>query len=657
MNTLVNDSIIKAISWTIIHSLWLGLAAALLAGLTLLLTKKATSAIRYNLLAGLSISFLVTIGFIFYSEFETQAPVLQTDNLVKSEFQTEQPVSVSTAGIKEEVDPSQQTLSIISAFISSYGSWIVFIWFVVFIFKCIRITGDIRQVYRARNYQTISPPEFWRKRVTELQVSLRIKRSVKLLESKLVTIPSVTGFFKPVILVPVGLLNNIPQDQVEAILLHELAHIRRSDYAVNLMQTFIEILFFFNPGILWISSLLKDERENCCDDLAISVTNNKKEFVHALISFQEYNLNTQRFALQFGDQKMKLADRAKRILFNTNKVLSIREKYFLSACVAMSVVLFLVVLNVNSSSAQEMKSPASETPSKEKYNPEDIPEGTSIRYVDDVKGKESHVYIFKSGGVLYQVPENLENFKIDGKLIPGKDREQYLPRIKQLIEMYEAAIASEEVVGYPADEYAEVDLSEEERIIDEASKIIDKHSAIIDKHSAVIDKHVAVIDKQVAIIDAETSKKDGEIDWKKHNEAQRRIEQEQAKIQIESDKINQESLKINEQSRKIEEQSSKIQAKLKLQEKEVTRMEVKTPPLIKEPKSTAELNSLPIDNDITKAVMDDLKKAGYKGKINSFELNERALIINGKTQSKSLFEKVKKHIKPGMRILHNMDTH
>lgn len=621
MNLLVNDSMIKAVSWTLIHSLWLGLAAAFLAGMTLLLTKKASPAIRYNLLAGLSMVFLVTIGFIFYHEFETQASVLHANKPVKSQFQAEQLVSASPAVIREE---GSAPLSMISTFISNYGSWIVWVWFAVFLFKFLRLTGDLRQVYRARNYQTVSPPEFWLKRVSELQISMRIKRNVQLLESKLVAVPSVAGFFKPVILVPVGLLNNIPQEQVEAILLHELAHIRRSDYAVNLMQTFLEILFFFNPGILWISSLLRDERENCCDDLAISVTNNKKEFVNALISFQEYNLNTPRFALQFGDQKMKLADRAKRILFNTNKMLSIREKYFLSIGIGVSVILFLVVLNVSSSTAQEIKLPAKDALMREKYNPKEIPEGTSIRYVDDANGKESHVYIFKSGGVLYQVPENLEHFKVDGKLITGKDREKYLTEIQQLIDGYEKTIAS--------------DTSEEERIIDEASKIIDKHSAIIDKHTAVIDKHVAVIDKQVAIIDAEVNKKDGEIDWKKHNEAQRIIEKEQLKINAETKKIDIEARKIDEQARKIDEQSRKMEAKLKLQEKESQRLES-------------------VYKDITQTVIDELRGAGYTGKIDSFELNEKALIINGKTQSESLYNQVKKHIKPGMRILYNMDTH
>lgn len=622
MNFLMNDALIKAISWTLIHSLWLGLAAAFLAGITLLLTKKAAPATRYNLLAGLSVAFLIAIGFVFYTEFETQAVVSQTNNRVKPGLQTEHVITVPDAGIKEE---ASAPLSLITGFIGKYGSWIVLIWFVVFLFKCIRMTSDLRQVYRARNYQTITPPEMWLKRVSELQASLRIKRSVQLLESRLVTIPSVTGLFKPVILVPVGLLNNIPQDQVEAILLHELAHIRRSDYAVNLMQTFIDILFFFNPGILWISSLLRDERENCCDDLAISVTNNKKEFVNALISFQEYNLNTPRFAMQFGDQKMKLADRAKRILFNTNKMLSIREKYFLSIGIGVSVILFLVVLNVSSSNAQEVKLPAKDALMREKYNPKEIPEGTSIRYAaDDVKGKESHIYIFKDRGVLYQVPENLENFKVDGKLITGKDREQYLPQIKALIDGYEKTIAT--------------DTSEEERIIDEASRIIDKHSAIIDKHSTVIDKHTAIIDEQVKILEAEIRKKDSEIDWKKHDEAQRRIDAEQLKIEAESAKIDAEARKIDEQSRKIDEQSRKIEAKMRLQEKEFQRQES-------------------IHKDITQTMINDLKQAGYKGKIDSFELNEKTLIINGKKQPEALFNQVKKHTKPDMRILYTSDTH
>lgn len=624
MNFLMNDSLIKAVSWTLVHSLWLGLAAALLAALTVFLTRKSTAATRYNLLAGLSVLFLVTVGFIFYNELETPETVFSTGKLVRSGTQSENVLSVSAVTAQGE---TATPLAMMKTFIGNYGSWIVFTWFIIFSYKCFRMTADLRQVYRVRNYQTVSPPEIWQKRVSELQALLQIKRSVKLLESRLVKVPSVTGLFKPVILLPVGLLNNIPQDQVESILLHELAHIRRSDYLVNLLQTFVDILFFFNPGILWVSSLLKDERENCCDDLAISITNNKKEFVHALVSFQEYTLNSQRLALQFGDQKMKLADRAKRILFNSNKMLSTTEKYLLSFGLAIVVVLFLVVANVNTSSAQEIvKSAVSD--SARTFVSKDIPEGVSIKYADVINGKEYHTYVFKSGGILYQVPENLENMKVDGKLIPGNEREQHLPKIKELIEVYEISIAS---AGTDSP-----DLSEEERIIDEASRQIDVHSAIIDKHTVIIDKHTAVIDQQAKILEAEANKKNGQIDWKKHDEAQRRIQEAHNKIQAESDKINQEALKINDQSRKIEEQSRRIEAKLKSQEEAIRREAVQ--------------------EDITETVIHDLKKAGYKGKIQSFELNEKSLLINGKIQSAELFEKVKKYIKPGIRILYNVEV-
>jgi bla regulator protein BlaR1 len=79
----------------------------------------------------------------------------------------------------------------------------------------------------------------------------------------------VIGNLKPVILMPIGLLTALTTEEVEAILMHELAHIKRRDYLVNLLQSLMEIVFFFNPAVLWISQLIKAERENCCDDLAL----------------------------------------------------------------------------------------------------------------------------------------------------------------------------------------------------------------------------------------------------------------------------------------------------------------------------------------------------------------------------------------------------
>ena len=119
---------------------------------------------------------------------------------------------------------------------------------------------------------------------------LDIRRRVKLVESVLVRAPMVIGQLRPIIYIPLGLINHLPASEMEAVLLHELAHIRRYDYVVNMVQQVAECLLFFNPGFLWISSLLREERENCCDDIAIAHTRDRVEFVRALVRFKEHSL-------------------------------------------------------------------------------------------------------------------------------------------------------------------------------------------------------------------------------------------------------------------------------------------------------------------------------------------------------------------------------
>jgi hypothetical protein len=165
---------------------------------------------------------------------------------------------------------------------------------------------------------------------------LNINFPVQLLESELVINPSVIGFFKPLVLVPVGLFNSLPPEQVEAILLHELSHIRRSDYLINFIQCLLELIFFFNPGLLWVSALIRIEREHCCDDLAVAAMDNKFQYINALVSFQEFNLKGAKYALAFANQKMPLLDRIKRLINHHNyKTLTIMEKVSLLAGVLL----------------------------------------------------------------------------------------------------------------------------------------------------------------------------------------------------------------------------------------------------------------------------------------------------------------------------------
>jgi GWxTD domain-containing protein len=130
-------------------------------------------------------------------------------------------------------------------------------------------------------------PSAWQRRVRELAARIRLARPVALLESCRVDVPLVAGYLRPVILVPLDLLAGLPAGQVEAILLHELAHIRRRDYLVNLLQAVVENLLFYHPAVWWVSSVIRSEREHCCDDLAVAVQGNAFEYAAALTALED----------------------------------------------------------------------------------------------------------------------------------------------------------------------------------------------------------------------------------------------------------------------------------------------------------------------------------------------------------------------------------
>jgi tetratricopeptide (TPR) repeat protein len=123
----------------------------------------------------------------------------------------------------------------------------------------------------------------------------------------------VIGYLKPVILLPVGLATSLPIDQVEAILAHEMAHIRRNDYLINLLKSLMEVIFFYHPAIWWISSMLEIEREHCCDDTAIRICGNEKSLQSALLNLQQYEQNTIALAPALINNNYKLLNRIIRM--------------------------------------------------------------------------------------------------------------------------------------------------------------------------------------------------------------------------------------------------------------------------------------------------------------------------------------------------------
>lgn len=348
---LPNETLLKAISWTLLHSLWQGLILAILAGLVILFTKKTKANLRYSILSGLFLAFMIAVGFTFNYEYKSDTMLVASEEIFVMEDLNHDEILLPSS---EVPDYFQTGID----YLNENSTAIVLIWFLIFSIKCFGIFRSLSNIYRIRNYRNQTPPEYWSQRVLELSQILKIKKKIILLESQLVSVPSVTGFFKPIILIPIGLLSNLPQDQIEAILLHELAHIRRKDYFINLIQSFAEILFFFNPGVLWVSSIIKEERENCCDDIAVGITKSKSKFIHALVSFQEYNMKQNKLAMGFGSKKNQLLERAKRIIHDNNKSLNSIEKTFLSICIIIIASFTVACSNTKAATSQVVENPA-----------------------------------------------------------------------------------------------------------------------------------------------------------------------------------------------------------------------------------------------------------------------------------------------------------
>ncbi|RPD41033.1 M56 family metallopeptidase [Chitinophaga barathri] len=222
--------------------------------------------------------------------------------------------------------PQPDLLACILQFIDAHTMQIMMIWALIFLLKCIRLGAGFYHIFRIRHSNTIQPPVEWAGKLRQLALSLGIHAPVKLMESARVQMPFTVGWLKPCIYVPAGLLAQLPADQLEAILLHELAHIRRRDYLVNILQRFAETIFFFNPALLWISACIREEREACCDDIAMAHTPHRASYLQALVAFENAGEPELQLGMGLGRKRFYLLDRVKRLLTNENKKLTIMEK-------------------------------------------------------------------------------------------------------------------------------------------------------------------------------------------------------------------------------------------------------------------------------------------------------------------------------------------
>lgn len=321
---------ISVVYTALLHSLWLGILMAGLCALVMQVTKKSQAHTRYNLLlACLALFVLAETGLIIYQlnhlSAGTPLQVTGIEHYAPGGF-------LAAAG--------HFFMSLLQG-LSRYADWIVALWMLVVVAKSLSILAGIQKIYFLKTRNVSAAGNFWDSKVAGLAQVMGLKQSIRVLQSGIAKMPMVVGHLKPVILLPVGLLNGLSVVEVEAILNHELAHIKRYDYLVNMLQTIVETLFFFNPMVLWVSNLIKTERENCCDDMTLENNVSKKDYIRAMLYCAESEYKMPLLAAGLGGDKNNLLDRTKRILSERNHVIGKKEKTVLALLLSAGVMLLL----------------------------------------------------------------------------------------------------------------------------------------------------------------------------------------------------------------------------------------------------------------------------------------------------------------------------
>ena len=277
MNTvsLHVDSVVNALGWTLLHFLWQGAAIAAAYAILSLAFKGCRANVRYNLGVLALFLMLLTPVLTFLSIF--QLPVVQTglgEPLLS--------FSVQAAGAQ-----STSWLGGLGLWFDLLTPWAVAGWLAGVALMSRKLFKEWSQVKQLVRHNVKPLPANWQRVADSLHRLFGIRVVVRVLESGNASVPMVLGWLKPVILVPSSAILGLSQQQLEMLLAHEFAHIRRMDYLVNLLQIFVETLLFYHPAIRWLSARVRHERELCCDELVVELKGDSLVYARALAGMEE----------------------------------------------------------------------------------------------------------------------------------------------------------------------------------------------------------------------------------------------------------------------------------------------------------------------------------------------------------------------------------
>ncbi|WP_250632610.1 M56 family metallopeptidase [Rhodoflexus caldus] len=283
-----NHSLTDAFGWAIIHSFWQITLIALLCGVALGVLRKHRANVRYNAALAFMAAAFVIFAATFIWLYEPSQPAMTWASAKDAHFTlTQQLFTHAPLQSWEDCRTVADYYFFVMNWLGSQLPVIVAVWCIGAAVFSIRLGIGLLQTHRLRTTGIRPVSEEWGAVLQQMADRMQLKIPVRMAESVMVRVPMVIGWLRPVVLFPVGLLTALPPQEIEGILAHELAHIRRHDFMVHICQSVVEVVLFYHPAIWWLSAQINHERENCCDDLAIAATGNTLAYIKALANLAD----------------------------------------------------------------------------------------------------------------------------------------------------------------------------------------------------------------------------------------------------------------------------------------------------------------------------------------------------------------------------------
>ncbi|MGE6757919.1 M56 family metallopeptidase [Corallococcus interemptor] len=293
----MNGLVLEAVGWALVHLVWQGALVAVALALALRWVGRRSANLRYALACGalgIMLALPVATAWRHASRAVEPRPV-RTVSVARTAVA---PVTapVMAPALMDLPAPRHLAkaapLPRLDGLLQQVGQhlpWLVLAWGLGVAASSLRLLkgwmGLRRQVDEA-----VHASIEWQQRLEVLARRLNLTRPVRLLVSSKLDVPSTLGWLKPVVLVPTATLTGLAVRELELVLAHELAHIRRHDFAVNVVQTLVETLLFYHPAVWWMSQVIRVERENCCDDLAVRQGPGALPYARALTALEALRL-------------------------------------------------------------------------------------------------------------------------------------------------------------------------------------------------------------------------------------------------------------------------------------------------------------------------------------------------------------------------------